>query len=1176
MVSNKKVWIHYYEKKGSFYYIDENGIPGRGRFTPFPYFLCIIYIPLRCFLDKTEKYLRGFFYKSPAHFMEFCRAPVTALGVICNPDEMIEQGDHPKGRLFWIADRHKPVLQMNEYFFGMKILRSTEPRDQFRLYRSLRFSDKPPPYGFFNIPAEKSELIFDDLVDLTNNSTTRPELNVCAYDIEIFSFSDTKRTFAKDPTTEIISVLSVSLGTLDIKGKVKNYKNLCLMLGPRKETKVRVPCGDYFFDLVFFRKEKNLLKKFLEILKEERVFFLTGWNIVNFDNLCLKARLKHHGIATPDFYFKHFSNRKWGSTEVGCSVIGPGIITLDMYIHCKMSSGILKLDSFKLNSVAKKFGLGNKIGTAKDFMKETKTYHEWFSGRSANYEEYLPKVLDIAVYCTNDSILVLKIEQHLKFFDFYLDLCKMAGINMMDGLEGNVSIVPIGFNSYKAGQLGYPIPESFYVNNTSAMGDGITMAKGNVSFKGGVVLRPVIGVHKNVAITDAESLYPNVQIANKICFSGTFSVPKTTPDEKIDYYLQNGFSVDRDALEDYYVLTFQNIFLVFMEIQKFLLSRRKESKTKMKTVEDPIEYNQLNNKQNADKIVCNMNYGITASRYNPFHNDALAASTTSRGRETLRSCERFMKEKGYEVIYGDTDSNFVKFSHSVTPDFCEALFEEFNATQPACINFKLELIFDLFIIYQKKKYMGITKSGHLKLTGVPHINSEIRAHLDNYLKKILILLKESEPDFDYIEKVTEEMYVDYIVTNIQNVEKVTVSKNVKELDAYSRDTTAPHVRYLKELKRGKKDVDTTIATKLEYVEVLKDICSASNKHLTYVPPAEFIEYGLVAEPKSVFKGAQSTISDLWRGVDETRTRNEISRIYDTFFVAHPETAREKDIIFNYIICRNTDYNPKIPPLFHKQCFPATSEDDTVDRKTEKNRHEFFESSTPKKDLKLLRKVSRDSRLKQQLLNFNPHLENHRLTLLDVFKNRLYHFKMNQPLCLKEKILSLLDKKVESVRYARVNSVSNLKVVKVSMKGAILPTFLKKIETKNWRSFNTFLKSLWKTDIQNVAPPVVLTAIRDQKTNRVLLKDSNSVLVTPSKKKLQEVAIRLIGETDLLILGGILLLTRNIIDAARNMDPLDSDERTLFVTKTGTFLFENKNFIGFEDCVEKNLVRITKM
>ncbi|MEI8642302.1 DNA polymerase domain-containing protein [Pseudoalteromonas sp. Hal099] len=75
----------------------------------------------------------------------------------------------------------------------------------------------------------------------------------------------------------------------------------------------------------------------------------------------------------------------------------------------------------------------------------------------------------------------------------------------------------------------------------------------------------------------------------------------------------------------------------------------------------------------AIKIIMNSLYGVLGSQGCRFYDPRLSSSITLRGHEIMLQTKKWIEEQGYSVIYGDTDSTFVKLTDDLSVEACNKI-----------------------------------------------------------------------------------------------------------------------------------------------------------------------------------------------------------------------------------------------------------------------------------------------------------------------------------------------------------------------------------------------------------------------------------------------------------------------------------------------------------------------
>lgn len=256
--------------------------------------------------------------------------------------------------------------------------------------------------------------------------------------------------------------------------------------------------------------------------------------------------------------------------------------------------------------------------------------------------------------------------------------------------------------------------------------------EGDTSYEGAIVLPPKIGMYLDqpIAVLDFNSLYPSNMIAFNLSPDTLVYVKKY--DSKAKKLSQSGpdrvegYTIDEIAYDTYdddknptgrtvcgYVqpISDTRTIGVLPLTLDFLLKKRKETRKIMESVEDDAQKSVLNGLQLAYKVVANSVYGQCGSRTSPIRKMEVAACTTAAGRDRIYFAKGIVeKEFGGEVIYGDTDSIFIKFA---TTDLAESI--ELGQKSAARITelcrkpYKIEYEKTMFpfILFCRKRYVGM-------------------------------------------------------------------------------------------------------------------------------------------------------------------------------------------------------------------------------------------------------------------------------------------------------------------------------------------------------------------------------------------------------------------------------------------------------------------------------------
>jgi len=326
---------------------------------------------------------------------------------------------------------------------------------------------------------------------------------------------------------------------------------------------------------------------------------------------------------------------------------------------------------------------------------------------------------------------------------------RMSGLNYEDwGLAGLVerarfSFLPPGIagrwtankvidsrNCYELMKRGYVIPRNRghyeYVR---------TMKEVVARDRGGCIISPKIGmVHENVAELDFESQYPNLIVRHNLSYE------TVTPE---------GIKPKGDAILPYVTKTFLERRLYFKGLKK-------------RHPEGSPEWEFCEQRQQALKSILVCLYGTSGCCWNRFGNVLCFEEINSRSREAMivaRDCAQGM---GFEVVYGDTDSIFVKKRGAARDDY-DGLCGEINRRTglPIALDHHYKFLILLPLesdpsgnMEAQKHYFGVLTNGELVARGIEMRRHDTPPFIMEFQGKLILALL----DHDSHEQVRAEGY----------------------------------------------------------------------------------------------------------------------------------------------------------------------------------------------------------------------------------------------------------------------------------------------------------------------------------------------------------------------------------------------------------------------------------
>lgn len=436
-------------------------------------------------------------------------------------------------------------------------------------------------------------------------------------------------------------------------------------------------------ELSYYSSEKELILAFLDKFYEMDPDLIIGWHVIGFDLTFLVDKCLKLGIK---FNLGRDKSEIKIDEKKGMGFFAHinGRVVIDG--PPALRSAFYQFKNFKLETVASEV-----LGVGKDIESD--------GGKVTEIERrFREDKLALAKYNLLDCTLVTDIYNKLELIKFLIERVRISGL-LLDRLGISTAALDHVYLP-KLHRMGYVAPNSSELDRDEQS-------------TGGMVIEPKIGLHLNVAVFDFKSLYPSIMrtfkidpIARVLSEQNTLNTPVNIKFSKTEHILPG--------------------------IIDHLLSLRQVAKMQ--------KDHSLNM---AIKILMNSFYGLLGSFRCRFYHADLPSAITQTGHWILGQSIDFFENLDLEVLYGDTDSLFIKIPESIKDkekysfdladrlnDFIKRLIkDEFKVE--SFLELEFEKIYNKIFFSSmrdsnqgaKKRYAGFT-NGNLHFVGMEYIRSD--------------------------------------------------------------------------------------------------------------------------------------------------------------------------------------------------------------------------------------------------------------------------------------------------------------------------------------------------------------------------------------------------------------------------------------------------------------------
>ncbi len=646
-------------------------------------------------------------------------------------------------------------------------------------------------------------------------------------------------------------------------------------------------------DVFGFSDEKDMMKRFLDVVNDFDPDIVTGYNINGFDFPYIVKRLeilnlpRNFGRTEKQAYFRKMGMFSFSSLS-GRTIVDPyDIIKNDPWV---------KFKRYNLATVAK-----GMLGIEKLDVEGIKGMRKlWFS----NKQEDLKTFVD---YSRRDAELALKLVIDTGLLDKFFEMAKLSGLLLQDVLGGQTQRLENRFlHEFRDRNILMPYkPEGEMMKKRKEERD----EKGLL---GATVLDPEVGFHKDgcVLVLDFKSLYPSLMAAYNIC-------PTTLvlDNKDVDYFESPiGAKFVKPEVKEG----------VIPRMVKDFMTARDVAKKEMAETDDKERKRQLNAKQLALKTLANSLYGYNGYIRARLYKIEVAGSITAWGRENIIHTKKLIEDNyPYKIIYGDTDSLFVQ-TDTLDLDRAEKIGNDISsfATEKLFgLDLEFEKLFKTFLILAKKRYAGWSfekkKDGTWKDTlamkGIETVRRDWCELVTETMTDILSMILK-EQDINKASRHVREVVADLVAGKVP-LEKLVVVKGVsKSLDAY--DGIQPHVELAKKMLERDPTLGSMVGQRLGYV-ILRgnELLSRRAEDPDYVKEKgldidskHYLENQLLPPIERIFDACGIGKSELLEG---SRQKS----LMDILNVGRPESPEKTTLDnFDHVSCKKCNWTFRRPTL----------------------------------------------------------------------------------------------------------------------------------------------------------------------------------------------------------------------------------------------------------------------
>ncbi len=395
----------------------------------------------------------------------------------------------------------------------------------------------------------------------------------------------------------------------------------------------------------------------------------------------------------------------------------------------------------------------------------------------------------IAKYCQNDAYLTYKLTSFNNdlLMNLLVVITRIARMPIDDISRMGVSQWIRSLLYYEHRKNNFLIPRRDEIENKSAGVSNNAVIK-DKKYRGGLGVDPVEGIHFDVTVMDFASLYPSIIKVNNLSYE-TVRCPHEECKKNAVPQTSHWVCKKKNGLTSLIIGSLRDLRVNYYKS----LSKKQNITDEQKQLYTVVSQ--------ALKVILNASYGVMGAEIFPLYFLPAAEATTALGRYIILDTIEKCKDINIEVLYGDTDSLFVKNPTEQQINDIIGLAKKAHG-----VELEVDKEYRYVVLSNRKKnYFGVTKEGKVDVKGLTGKKSHTPPFIKTLFYELLdvLALVQDKEQFENAKKQVSEKIADY-AKRVQEksipLEDLTFNVMISKAPSEYVKTVPQHIRAAKQLE----------------------------------------------------------------------------------------------------------------------------------------------------------------------------------------------------------------------------------------------------------------------------------------------------------------------------------------------------------------------------------------